>query len=315
MSGSQYHAWVEIYIDGLGWVIVDPTGSSNNDHEEEPEEKIQLNIKPLDRVKEYDGTPLLPYDFEDINTNGILQLIEGIDTLSQVTLQKLFEQGYYYEIKILGEQTEVGISESIIESFNLFDSDGNDVTDKYEITFVSGKLEVVSQLIELMFYNQMKYYTGDTYSYTNDMVYKVLGLPTDYSLFTYDIVGSITNVGELKAEITNVVLIDKNGNDISKNYRFSCVGKIEVKQRKLIIQTQSATKEYDGNPLTNQKWWIQMGQLVPGDSIVALMSSSITEVGWVENLITILEISNKDGVDVKINYDIEVNAGMLIVTE
>ena len=317
VTNKEYHAWVEIYIDGLGWVIVDPTGNggaSTPNPDDSDQQKVEINIKPLDRMKQYDGTPLYPYNFDDINVEGITQLIEGLDDLSKVTLQNLFSEGYTYDISISGEQTSVGVSESNIVSFTLFDPTGVDVTDDFIINYSPGKLEVVNQLVELRFYNQIKYYSGTAYSYTEDMIYKVTGLPEEYQSFTYTIVGSITNVGELKAEITNVKLIDKYGNDITSNYDFNCIGKIEVRQRILILRTQSADKKYDGEPLTNNVWWIRLGELVEGDKITVVMDSSITNVGEIYNEISRYTIVNSEGVDITLNYNVIREHGELVVT-
>lgn len=316
---NQYHGWVEIYIDGLGWVIVDPTGDGGpqtpNPDEEEPIEKIPLTIKPLDRVKQYDGLPLYPYNFDDINTEGITQLIEGVDETSQILLQELLAEGYTYDIIIDGSQTNVGESDSIISSFIFYNPAGVDVTENFIFTFEPGKLRVVNQLIEIRFYNQIKYYSGNEYSYTPDMVYEIIGLPDDYSSFTFDIVGTIINAGNLKAQIDNIVLLDQYGNDISSNYEFSCVGKIEVRQKILIVRTQSASKKYNGEELTNHNWWIRLGDLIDGDKMTVEMTSAITNIGHIENAIDSYEIKNSKGEDVTLNYKVIVETGILEVTE
>jgi hypothetical protein len=319
VSAKQYHGWVEIYIDGLGWVIVDPTGDGGpqtpQPEEEEPIEKIPLTIKPLDRVKQYDGLPLYPYNFDDINTEGITQLIEGVDETSQVILQELLAEGYTYDIVIEGSQTNVGESDSFISSIIFYDPAGVDVTENFIFTFEPGKLRVVNQLIELRFYNQIKYYSGKEYSYSPDMVYEIIGLPEEYSSFTFDIVGTIVEAGTLKPQIDNIVLLDKYGNNIASNYEFSCIGKIEVRQKILIVRTQSASKKYNGEELTNKNWWIRLGDLIEGDKMTVEMNSSITKVGHIANEIDSYQIKNSKGEDVTLNYKVIVESGILEVTE
>ena len=140
VSACNYHAWVEVYIDGLGWVIVEATPSGDNgsvrpdlpldpgnpdnpgdpdnpdnpDNPDDPEEKHTLNIKPIDRVKEYDGYLLFPYRMEDISNGIVSSIIEGFDEETKVLLQKLIDKGYKFEVLTFGEQREVGQSNSTI---------------------------------------------------------------------------------------------------------------------------------------------------------------------------------------------------------
>ena len=73
-----------------------------------PEEPKTITVRPVDTVKVYDGTPLYP-EQEIEKTTGIAELLR---------------QGYRYEVRIEGVQTEIGVGESMITSFTLYDPDG-----------------------------------------------------------------------------------------------------------------------------------------------------------------------------------------------
>ena len=52
---------------------------------------------------------------------------------------------------------------------------------------------------------------------------------------------------------------------------------------KLIVQTETLTKMYDGTPLVGENYHLVSGELIPGHSIEVLSKSSQTELGKTEN--------------------------------
>ncbi|MBQ8407372.1 MAG: transglutaminase domain-containing protein [Clostridia bacterium] len=152
------HAWVEVYIDGVGWIQVEVTGGdgggSGNSGEcqgdcvcdgncsggggsgsgnggSDSDELLELGefeIMPVPQFKIYDGMPLKP--------NGNIIMGDALNAL--------VEQGYTYEVEVSGEQTFPGIGESTITRFKLYDPDGKDVTKNCNVTYSPGILIVVS---------------------------------------------------------------------------------------------------------------------------------------------------------------------------
>ena len=103
-------------------------------------EEMRQNLKNIISQLRDTIYDLRPYNFDDINTEGITQLIEGVDETSQVILQELLAEGYTYDIVIEGSQTNVGESDSFISSIIFYDPAGVDVTENFILTFFSSCL-------------------------------------------------------------------------------------------------------------------------------------------------------------------------------
>ena len=89
---------------------------------------------------------------------------------------------------------------------------------------------------------------------------------------------------------------------------------IEVSQLDIEITSGSASKVYDGKPLSDSDVYISKGSLNYGDKLVAYTSGTITEIGEVDNEIVSYKIINQYGEDVTENYNITVKLGTLTVT-
>ncbi|MCD8308232.1 MAG: hypothetical protein LUD19_00120, partial [Clostridia bacterium] len=112
-----------------------------------------------------------------------------------------------------------------------------------------------------------------------------------------------------------VAIINKSGSDVTSNYNITCVKTdISFTRRTLTVEVEGAEKVYDGMALTCSSYSITGGTLADGDSITAEVNSSITDVGSTENSL-VFTVVNKNGKDVTSHYYIQVNAGMLTVTQ
>jgi hypothetical protein len=81
----------------------------------------------------------------------------------------------------------------------------------------------------------------------------------------------------------------------------------------LLIQVASAVKFYDGKPLINPFYTFNEAQLFSGDSLIATVEGSITDVGTEENVLTAYWIHNAQVGDVTENYSVAVADGRLTV--
>ena len=94
IKAKNAHAWVEVYIDGVGWIPVEVTGASFDDSGDGngggAKPSVDDNtVKPVDCFKMYDGTPLTPRNE-----------VQG--------LTKYTAMGYTYTVSVSGSQTDIG---------------------------------------------------------------------------------------------------------------------------------------------------------------------------------------------------------------
>ena len=119
--------------------------------------------------------------------------------------------------------------------------------------------------------------------------------------------GSVTNVSE--GSVTNTIEYTTTDKFVPGNYNITKdEGTLTINPRSVIITSGSASKTYDGTPLTNDEIKITGDGFVDGEA-TAIATGSQTDVGHSDNTI---EIIKKDGFDAN-NYAIELKEGTLTV--
>ncbi|QVK18994.1 hypothetical protein KHQ81_04600 [Mycoplasmatota bacterium] len=316
ITSNQAHAWVEIYIDGFGWVPIEVTAPDLGDGSDdgfgsEPgtdtgstsggwtsSNLIQLNIISGNDSKVYDGTPL---------TNPFYYSIGSLQT------------GHTLTVNVTGTITLVGETQNTF-TYTIEDQNGNDVSDQYNVNSIYGSLVVVPsndlEIIEFQVYDVTTVYNGQAIEHSDtDYWIPSQNLPANYTVIL-DIVGSITDVGKKVTYINpaSVVILDENQIDVTSNYNIvTYEGSITVQERSISVTSFSARKDYDGQPLTSDIYYISQGSLAAGDEITVNITGSITDPGLAANTIESITIVNANGDDVTSNYDIDEIEGSLIV--
>ena len=319
------HAWTEVYLDGIGWVAVELTGSAmlngggaaggGGAGGLDTTPKTKLLLMPAYTYKVYDGTPLHAQ-------NALAPTSVLLDLLAK---------GYTYTVTVEGQQTMIGKSESRITSFKLYDPTGKDVTSKYEIGRKKGTVEVFSPskpIIRLYLYQLQKYYDGSPLMF-EDEDYEILSMPNGLTLEISLSGLQLTNSGSISTDDINMkkekfitYRILRNGRDVTDDYTLLFDSylpndpsylPLRVDPRPILIASASASKIYDGTPLSNSEVTVAVGSLVSGDSVVATTHPGIDQVGSALNMILSATIYNKDGIDVTENYAIDVREGTLTI--
>ena len=290
VRGTDAYAWVEVYIEGIGWVAVDVA--------ENAAEIPEITLKPVTENYLYDGS-----------THAHSGTLTGFEAYEA--------KGYTYAAEINGQSDACGIFSVRISSLVIYDPAGNDVTSRFRITTESGVLRVY--LVELRFQSssQTKTYDGRPLT-TGDALFLSGNLPTGYIV---EIIrtGSQTTVGTGYAAFDiKIWYHGGTGAPVDRTSYFIIrkqYGTLTVTPAPLTLKADDAEKVYDGAPLTADGLSVIGGALAEGDYVYSYtLEGSQTRVGRSENVVTDIVIRNKDGEDVTACYAIETVAGTLKVT-
>lgn len=299
IPASQAHAWIEVYIDGFGWVDVDATGSSSSggggggSFGGSGGQTNVIEVTPVEVSKKYDGTPLVAENS-----------VKGLD--------KLLKQGYTYKAAVSGSRTDIGVSQSTIQDLRVYDPSGKDVTDSLSLVYKKGRIHVYSKAVTFVSQGYSKIYDGKV----EDITGTLSSQSALYDGHTYEVKNtSKPNVGK-QSNTFSVVIYDETGNNITDYYKVEKVcGTIEIDYAPITLKAGSATKKHDGMPLTNNEITIVEGTLAEGHRIGPYeVTGSQTVPGRSDNVITYIVILDGNGNDVTLNYAITYEVGQLKVT-
>ncbi len=318
------HAWVEVYLDGLGWVAVEVTGGSSDNgtggggtggKPEAP--KPTLDLTPVFQTKIYDGSPL--------------QAIPELEMTRD--LQELMAKGYRYTVTVAGTQLEVGQSDSYILEFYLYDSRGRDVTESYNVVLHNGLLKVTQKPVRLFLYPQEKVYDGQTVTWT-DEDYEILSLPKGYTLkmdihiSAYEAgVVSLSDLNRNPESMVTVQIFNSRGRDVTADFTpifvepegMISMPVLQIRKRVLELTASSETAVYGQTqgPLTNPYVYISLGKLVEGHTLQAEAVGSQTTIGSSDNQVdsSTVTILDQNGNNVNKNYSITTVKGTLTLLE
>lgn len=305
VQNDKAHAWVEIYIDNMGWVQLEVTGMYED--KEEEIEKRTITITPINKEKVYDSTPLTISNTEFEVTGDL-------------------PEGYEVRVQISGSITNYNLagSRSEITSYLIFDNEGNNVTDDFNVYLRTGILRILQR--ELYF---------ETGSATKDYDSTPLTCPV-YRLLSGEIVdGQVMNAyttGSIieGAPVNNTINVEifDGQTDVTMNYKIICdYGILTINDIRENIEFCLYPIEsiYDGTALicTSEDYYISTDNLPSNyrvelevfgvDENNTLIFPSITNVGTLTTTIKNIVIYNELGEKVNYLYNICVVDGLLRV--
>ncbi len=280
-------------------------------------------------------------DGEDVTANYDITYTYGklsvlANELSVRALSKSFvfdgqphsEEGYIVEsgkdrLYSLGHTVEVTIEDEIIyvgempntPKVAVYDADGNDVTHLWSITAHDGTLSVTPKPLRIYTNSLEKQYDGTPLTAPTDSFIEPIGLVLDHEL-NATCVGTQTKVGESANSITETIITDGEGEDVTDNYSLSFVyGLVKVNPRRIVVNTASGNWAYDGLEHTKnaEEDWDYSGSLLDGDELVVEITGTITEIGTARNACFAKIINGET--DVSGNYQIIYEYGELKVFE
>ena len=281
---------VEFVIED-GWLKINPT-----------ETKITITAGTLDKT--YDGTPLTDARYTVSGT-----LVEGDKIV---------------DVVVTGSQTVAGSSANKVTSFKVVNAAGQDVTASYsKIGVVDGSLLVRVRPVTITAANLTYTYDGTAKPVEDAVKYSIEGLAANQNesdvTVLYAGAATQTVVGTYTAVASGAKIKDASGNDVTANYEITYKpGKLVINPigDAITITADSATKTYDGKPLTKSTYTVDGAELiVDGDTLVVEVKGTITDVGTVANKVTSYKVL-RGNMDVTPNYTFNTSVnGTLTVTE
>ena len=249
--------------------------------------KKDVHLVSAGGSKEYDGTPL---------------------TSPEVKGQDGFVEGEVSDVKATGSITEAG---SVKNEITYTEGDKFN-KDNYNITKDEGTLEIKANTasLEAKAFSKKRIYNGEPLNAENGTL--TGALPAGHTAEVVSNGETITNAGTVSTVVKQVIIRNADGKDVTDQFTGITKkdGKLEVTKRTVNLKSDSASKNFDGTPLTRPDVTVSGDGFVPGEVSDIRATGSITKKGVVENSITFTpEKSYKAE-----NYDLHKEAGKLQIT-
>ena len=255
-------------------------------------EKRTVTLTSATDSKEYDGTPLTN---DEVTVGG-----DG------------FAAGEGASYAVTGSQTLVGSSQ------NYFTYKLNAGTDErnYTITTNPGTLTVTNRdakyEITVVANSGTEKYDGmeKTVSGFETTTFTIAGQTYTVEGLTAEAKG--TNAGTYPSNVTGIPVVkDAEGNDVTSQFSVKTEnGSLVIEKRDVTLTSATASKEYDGTPLTNDEVTVGGDGFAAGEGAVYTVTGSQTIVGSSQNYFT-YELNAETDAE---NYTITIQLGTLTVT-
>lgn len=184
----------------------------------------------------------------------------------------------------------------------------------FNVTFVvkpDGKLTIKNRPITITADDVTVKYDGQPHGENGYSI--TMGSLVDGHAATVTISGSKTDAGEYEELLvpSGTKIVDAKGKDVTSYYDISYEdGTLTINKRSVTLTSETASKVYDGTPLTKPNVTVDGDGFVEGEVTDIKATGTITDVGTVTNTIE-YAATDKFKTD---NYDITKNEGTLKVT-
>ena len=306
VRAKSAHAWVEVYLNGVGWVQVEVTGSAQGMRFPEGglvgEETEAGGDSYLRRVTLKPVTVRYPFDGTEHTAPGVLSGFEQYE-----------EKGYTYVASVSGTSSEPGKTETAIESIAIYDPRGKDVTKKFDIVMEPGILQIYEQKITFTSEDAVRVYGAE--DTVPDAAWDAALLPPGFAVEVLAESEAPLDVG-LHANAFAVRILNEQGEDVTDRYWTDLsFGRLTVTPLSVTFKAGDASKTYDGEALTCHTVELISGALLKGHTLGFYeLSGSQTAIGRSDNEIVHIAIHDANGNNVTRNYLIETVPGKLRVT-
>lgn len=202
-------------------------------------------------------------------------------------------------------------------SVEVFHKDGSSAQNCYTYTFQAGTIRDVRVDLTVKAGSKRVQYNGNPNVTVSEEQYQLQGSLMTGHTAHFRCVGEQVGIGVCPNEIDpkTVLITDEKGQDVTYMYVINCVnGQLEFAKRKITITSDSASKEYDGIPLTKHSCKISGDGLAADDRLEMDYIGMQLLPGKSPNEFENILIMNRTFGDVTYCYDITTRFGTLKVT-
>lgn len=233
------------------------------------------------------------------------------DTPSQTTRFLGLAQGdTATAVDYFTEEKPSGNYEVSLKNLKILNELGQDVTACYRIDSTGGQYVLTPRPITVTGADGEKTYDGKPFQQTDGALTE--GTLADGDSLQIGFAPSPATAGTHPL-VPQCVIRNAKGEDVTARYQINGGGTITVHPRPITVETPSATKEYDGKPLTMPQWTLTQGTVAEGQTLTATVTGTQTKAG--ESLNTVdIRITDSEGNNVRTNYRLSVKTGVLTVT-
>ena len=199
------------------------------------------------------------------------------------------------------------------DSFSIVNVDGSDRTLAYTIENVFDKehsIVFTPRELEISYASSTKIYDGEDLSCEEIELKDELVFGDDIEFVNFS---RLNRAGKV-ANVSDIILTDVKGRDVSSLYNVRCLeGQLEVQPRSIALLSESAEKEYDDQPLNAPHYeFVDGTELVQGDNIIVTDYAELIDVSEIENDLSFYVFKGEE--NVSDCYEITLNVGILKVT-
>ena len=245
-------------------------------------DEVDLVIKLKDITKEYDGQPFVYDDSYEV-VSGKLAFDD------KLSISTLYSKSFYGALN-------VGTYENRVVSSSLYNN-SKDVSGKYNVTFETGNIIITQREITIKTPSKTKAYDGTYLQVNSASECEVIkgSLASGHKLQVVSS-ASIKHVGTQLNDM-NFMIVDKNGNDVTRNYIINFdYGTLEVVKKDIVVTLGTIEKPYDGSAYRDITSFDLSEKLFSGDRIqVIAEAKDAKNVGTYD--LEIAEINFTSGYD------------------
>ncbi|MDX9808195.1 MAG: hypothetical protein RBS87_06540, partial [Acholeplasma sp.] len=218
-------------------------------------------------------------------------------------------QGHHLDVLMGSSITRPGSTMNEID-VRVLDDNNQDVTQGYQIQKELGSLTVYPIELTIQTETAHKIYDGTPLSGPQWQL--IQGIVRSNHTMVVDMGTAITTPQSVQNDVV-VTIFDENNQDITYGYHItSLLGELTIEPRSLVIETETLSKIYDGQPLSSQVYNINQGSVAPNQRLEFVMESRIINPGSTPNDIRVT-IYDQDNYVVTNHYSITYILGELSV--